>query len=70
MRTPPNSSVPHQGVEDRKQLPHARHLRGTHRAIPRTHEHVYVRHVSAAANKLLPDPHAFSLLRSIAATCG
>ncbi len=49
---------------------HARHLRGTHRAIPRTHEHVYVRHVSAAANKRLPDPHAFSLLRSIAATCG
>src|SRR3954464_4597979 len=25
MRTPPNSTIPHHGVEDRKQLPHARH---------------------------------------------
>ncbi len=27
MRTPPNSAIPHQGVEDREQLPHARHQR-------------------------------------------
>jgi hypothetical protein len=27
MRAPPISTIPHQGVEDRKQLPHARHQR-------------------------------------------
>src|SRR5215208_3066673 len=27
MRTPPNSAIPHQSVEDRKQLPHARYQR-------------------------------------------
>ena len=27
MRTPPNSSIPHHSVEDREQLPHARHQR-------------------------------------------
>ena len=27
MRTPPDSAIPHHGVEDREQLPHARHQR-------------------------------------------
>ena len=27
MRTPPNGVIPHQGVEDREQLSHARHQR-------------------------------------------